>query len=175
MRWMILVTALALSACGMQKEAKSPYLSLVETEDLGPSGDAVFEKVEDHARCAGFHRASAELANGTSTKVAFYQAVAEDAETAAIQLASARISKDLAADMVDQLAKTHAARWSYLIATDFVRRCGQAPGHHLLRHGERAGGDHPRGGQGEIRLRPAPLRCRRHLRYFSGGPPPGVT
>lgn len=118
MRWMILVSALALSACGVQKEASSPYLSLVETDDLGPSSDAVFEQVEDHARCAGFHRASAELAAGTQTKVAFYQAVADDAETAAIQLASAKISKDLAADMVDQMAKTHAARWSYLIATD---------------------------------------------------------
>ncbi|MGI9419620.1 MAG: hypothetical protein ACR2RA_17470 [Geminicoccaceae bacterium] len=118
MRWTILVTALALSACGVQKEDTSPYLSLVEKDDLGPSGDAVFEKVEDHARCAGFHRASAELASGTKTKVAFYEAVANDAETAAIQLASAKISKDLAADMVDQMAKTHAARWSYLIASD---------------------------------------------------------
>lgn len=118
MRWTVLMAALALSACGVKKEETSPYLSLVETEDLGPSRDAVFEKVEDHARCAGFHRASAELATGTKTKVAFYTAVADDAETAAIQLASAKISKDLAADMVDQMSRTHAARWSYLIAAD---------------------------------------------------------
>lgn len=118
MRWTILATALALSACGVQKDDASPYLSLIETEDLGPNGDAVFDKVEDHARCAGFHRASAGLADGTRTKVAFYSAVADDAETAAIQLASSKISKDLAADMVDQMAKTHAARWSYLIAAD---------------------------------------------------------
>lgn len=118
MRLTVLVAALALSACSFQSKDDSPYLSLVETEDLGPSGDAVFDEVEEHARCAGFHRASAELAEGTKTKVAFYAAVANDAETAAIQLASARISKDLAADMVDQMAKTHAARWSYLIAAD---------------------------------------------------------
>ena len=117
MRWTILMAALALSACGVKKE-QSPYLSLVETEDHGPSGDAVFEQVENHARCAGFHRASAELADGTRTKVAFYTAVADDAQTAAVQLASAKISKDLATDMVDQMAKTHAARWSYLIAAD---------------------------------------------------------
>ena len=118
MRWTILAAALALSACGMQAQEKSPYLSLVKTEDLGPSGDAVFEKVEDHARCAGFHKASAVLAQGTATKVAFYETVAEDAKTAAVQLASAKISKDLAADMVDQMANAHAARWSYLIAAD---------------------------------------------------------
>lgn len=118
MRLTILVTALALSACSFQTKDDSPYLSLVEAENLGPSGDAVFDQVEEHARCAGFHRASAELADGTKTKVAFYSAVADDAETAAIQLASAKISKDLAADMVNQMAKTHAARWSYLIAAD---------------------------------------------------------
>lgn len=118
MRWTVLLTALALSACGLQEEDKSPYLSLVQDNDIGPSGDAVFADVEDHARCAGFHRASAELASGTETKVAFYEAVANDAETAAVQLASAKISRDLAADMVDQMAKTHAARWSYLISAD---------------------------------------------------------
>ena len=117
MRWTILATALALSACAVQEEP-SPYLSLVETDDIGPSGDVVFEKVEDHARCAGFHRASAELAAGAKTKVAFYEAVAKDAETAAIKLASAKISRDLATDMVDHMASTHAARWSYLIAAD---------------------------------------------------------
>ena len=118
MRWTVLVTALVLSACGLQKEESSPYLSLVESDDIGPNGDIVFAEVEDHARCAGFHSASAELANGSETKVAFYDAVANDAKVAAIQLASARISKDLATDMVDQMAKTHAARWSYLIAAD---------------------------------------------------------
>lgn len=118
MRWTVLLTALALSACGAQKEESSPYLSLVESNDIGPGGDAVFAEVEDHARCAGFHSASADLASGSETKVAFYDAVANDAKVAAIQLASARISKDLATDMVDQMAKTHAARWSYLIAAD---------------------------------------------------------
>jgi len=118
MRWTILVAALALSACGIQKEETSPYISLIENDDLGPGSDAVFDQVEDHARCAGFHRATAELAAGTDTKVAFYEAVADDAKIAAIQLASAKISKDLASDMVDQMAKTHAARWSYLIAAD---------------------------------------------------------
>lgn len=118
MRWTALAVTLALSACAVQKEETSPYLSLIETEDLGPSGDVVFDEVEDHARCAGFHRASAALANGAQTKVAFYEAAADDAKTAAVQLASAKISKDLATDMVDQMARTHAARWSYLIAAD---------------------------------------------------------
>ncbi|MEM8948028.1 MAG: hypothetical protein AAGA21_09710 [Pseudomonadota bacterium] len=126
MRWTVVMMALALSACGTQKEEASPYLSLIETEDLGPSYDVVFEQVEEHARCAGFHRASADLASGTKTKVAFYAAVADDAETAAIQLASAKIPKDLAADMVEQMASTHAARWSYLItanaSSDVVKR-----------------------------------------------------
>ncbi|MDH3660934.1 MAG: hypothetical protein OEU92_13075 [Alphaproteobacteria bacterium] len=118
MRWTVLVTALALSACGQQSEERSPYLSLIENADAGPSSDVVFAEVEEHARCAGFHRASAGLAFGAETKVAFYQTAADDAETVAIQLASAKISKDLAAQMVDQMAKTHAARWSYLIAAD---------------------------------------------------------
>jgi hypothetical protein len=86
--------------------------------DLGPAGDAAFAKVEDHARCAGFQLASAALAAGTPGKENFFATVAKDAETAAIQLASARIPRDLAADMVDQMAKTHAARWSYLITAD---------------------------------------------------------
>ena len=118
MRWTILVTALALSGCGLQTQSNSPYLSLAEGHDAGPSNDAVFKEVEEHARCAGFHRASAELASGTETKVAFYEAIADDAETVAVQLASAKISKDLATEMVDQLAKNHAARWSYLITAD---------------------------------------------------------
>lgn len=118
MRWTIVLTALALSACGMQKQETSPYLSLVQQDDLGPSSDAVFAEVEEHARCAGFHYASATLATGTDTKAAFYETVANDAKTAAIQLASAKISKDLATDMVDQMASTHAARWSYLIASN---------------------------------------------------------
>ena len=126
MRWTILVTALALSGCGLQTKENSPYLSLAGSQDAGPTNDAVFKEVEEHARCAGFHRASAGLASGTETKVAFYEAIADDAETVAVQLASAKISRDLATEMVDQLAKNHAARWSYLItadaASDVVKR-----------------------------------------------------
>jgi len=118
MRWTILATALTLSACSLQKEESSPYLSLVESGDVGPGGDAVFQEVENHARCAGFHRASADLADGTENKVNFYATVADDAKIAAVQLASARIPKDLAADMVNQMARTHTARWTYLIAAD---------------------------------------------------------
>ena len=117
MRWTIFPLALALSACGAQQH-ESPYMSLIQKEDIGPSSDAAFMQVENHVRCAGFHRASADLAQGASTKVDFYAAIAKDAETAAIQLASARIPKDLAADMVDQMSRTHAARWSYLISVD---------------------------------------------------------
>jgi uncharacterized lipoprotein YmbA len=118
MRWTIVLAALILSACSLQAQPTSPYISLIQTENLGPNGDAVFEQVENHARCAGFHRASASLASHAQEKANFYGAAADDAEIAAIELASGKISKDLAADMVDQMAQTHAARWSYLIVAD---------------------------------------------------------
>ena len=118
MRWMMLLALLTLSACGLQSGERSPYLSLIEADDIGPNGDAVFARVEEHARCAGFHRASAEVASGTETKVAFYRSIADDAETAAVQLASAKIARDLATQMVDEMARAQAARWSYLIAAD---------------------------------------------------------
>lgn len=118
MRWTMMVAALVLASCSLQKQPVSPYLSLIQTENLGPNSDAVFEEVENHARCAGFHLASANLATGTQKKVDFYSSAANDAEIAAIELASGKISKDLAADMVGQMSKTHAARWSYLITTD---------------------------------------------------------
>ncbi|MGI9450682.1 MAG: hypothetical protein ACR2QH_08625 [Geminicoccaceae bacterium] len=117
MRWTILLTALALSACGAQKD-QSPYLALTKSGNPSPNADAVFETVEDHARCAGFHRASAKIAAGTSSRADFYTAAAKDAEVAAVELATASISKELATDMVDQLAQTHAARWAYLIEAD---------------------------------------------------------
>ncbi|MGI9491770.1 MAG: hypothetical protein ACR2QF_05135 [Geminicoccaceae bacterium] len=117
MRWTILLTALALSACGVQKE-QSPYLALTNGNGPGPNADAVFKTVENHARCAGFHRASAKLAADTPSRADFYSAAAKDAEVAAVELATASISKELATDMVDQLAQTHAARWAYLIEAD---------------------------------------------------------
>lgn len=118
MRWMMFFALLTLSACGLPIGERSPYLSLIESDEIGPNGDAVFVRVEEHARCAGFHRASADLAAGAETKVAFYRSIADDAKTAAIQLASAKIAKDLAAQMVDEMAENQAARWSYLIAAD---------------------------------------------------------
>ena len=123
-----------------KRKRASPYLSLVARRTTSVrASDAVFEQVEDHARCAGFHRASADrLPRGAETKVAFYEAVAKDAETAAVQLASAKISKDLAVDMVDQMARGHAARWSYLIAADCIVRRGQTSGDDLLCHGWRS-------------------------------------
>ncbi|MGI9434980.1 MAG: hypothetical protein ACR2Q4_09165 [Geminicoccaceae bacterium] len=117
MRWTVLLTALALTACGMQQD-QSPYLALAKRGDPGPNADAVFKTVENHARCAGFHRASAKLAAETPSRADFYAAAAEDAEIAAVELATASISKELATDMVDQLAQTHAARWAYLIEAD---------------------------------------------------------
>jgi len=117
MRWTVLMAALALSACGVQQD-QSPYLALATSGDLGPNADAVFKTVENHARCAGFHRASAKLAADTPSRADFYDAAANDAETAAVELATASISKELATDMVDQLAQTHAARWAYLIEAD---------------------------------------------------------
>lgn len=118
MRWIILATMALLPACTLQQQPVSPYLSLIQSENLGPNSDAVFEKVEKHARCAGFHRATSNLARGSQNKEDFYAAAATDAETAAVQLASGKISRDLAVDMVDQMARTHAARWSYLITAD---------------------------------------------------------
>ncbi|MGI9450853.1 MAG: hypothetical protein ACR2QH_09515 [Geminicoccaceae bacterium] len=49
------------------------------------------------------------------SKADFYAAAANNAEIAATEIATSRISKDLAVDMVDQLAQTHAARWAYAI------------------------------------------------------------
>ena len=117
MRWTILLTALALAACGVQKD-QAPYLTLAKSGDPAPNADAVFKTVENHARCAGFHRASAKLAAETPSRADFYAAAAKDAEVAAVELATASISKELATDMVDQLAQTHAARWAYLIEAD---------------------------------------------------------
>ncbi len=117
MRWIVLMAALALSACGVQK-GQSPFLTMASGPGPGPNADAVFKNVEDHARCAGFHRASAKLAADTPSRADFYDAAAKDAETAAVELATASISKELATDMVDQLAQTHAARWAYLIEAD---------------------------------------------------------
>ncbi len=118
MRWTIVAASLALSACTLPKSASSPYPSPFGQEDTGPNAETVFASVEEHAKCAGFHRAFARLASGTQSKAEFYTAAAKDAATAAAEIATAKISRELAVDMVDQLARTHAARWAYAIEVD---------------------------------------------------------
>lgn len=121
MRWIGVVGALALSACNvpadkmLPSESMSPYESMIDQGDVDPDADAVFASVEEHAKCAGFYRAFAKLASGTNSKAEFYATAAKDAEIAATEIAGSKISKELAVDMVDQLAHTHAARWAYAI------------------------------------------------------------
>lgn len=118
MRWIIVSIVFILSACNSSFDRSSPYPKLIRDLDVGPDADAVFVSVEDHARCAGFHRAFAQSASGIQNKAEFYDAAAADSEVAAVEIATSKISKELAADMVQQLAKTHAARWAYVIEID---------------------------------------------------------
>lgn len=118
MRWFIVALTLALSACQMPSSDISSYPRSALETDIGPDADAAFISAENHARCAGFHHAFAQLTAGTASRAEFYKVAATDAETAAVEIASSTISKELAEDMVQQLAKTHAAKWAYAIEVD---------------------------------------------------------
>ena len=91
MRWFIVSIAFILSACSGPVDLASPYPKLIRNLDVGPDADAVFVSAEDHAKCAGFHRAFAQLATGTQNKAEFYNAAAADAEVAAVEIAKSKI------------------------------------------------------------------------------------
>ena len=88
---------------------------MLEKQRRSAQKAAVFASVEEHAGCAGFHRAHAELESEQKTKIAFYTTAARNAEVAATEIAAAEVQKDLAAEMVDELTKTHAAEWAFTI------------------------------------------------------------
>jgi hypothetical protein len=113
MRWLIFaVAASALSACTHQN---APDEALLEKQRLEAQSNAVFASVEEHAGCAGFHHAYAELESEEKSRVAFYKTSARNAEIAATEIAASQVPKDLAVEMVNQLAETHAAEWAYVI------------------------------------------------------------
>ena len=77
--------------------------------------NAMFESAEEHAGCAGFHRAHAELESERKSRTTFYTTSARNAEIAATEIAASEVSKELAVEMVNQLAETHAAEWAFAI------------------------------------------------------------
>jgi hypothetical protein len=118
MKRALLLTTLLLSACASSDREALTYASAVGKATKSVNGDAVFASAEGHAKCAGFHRAFAKVSSGSASKVEFFHAAAKHARMAATEIASASISKELAANMIDELAETHAARWAYLIEAD---------------------------------------------------------
>lgn len=114
MRWFCFATATVLTACTHQN---APDQAMLEEERLKAQSNAVFETVEEHAQCAGFHRAHARLASDDKSKADFYANAANNAETAATEIATTEVQKDLAVEMVDQLAETHAAEWAFVIGS----------------------------------------------------------
>ncbi len=115
MRWLIFaVAASTLAACAHQNPQDE---AMLEKQREEARYNAVFASVEKHAGCAGFHRAHAELASEKQSSAAFYNTAAENAAIAATEIAAKEVSKDLAVEMVDQLAATHAAEWVFAIET----------------------------------------------------------
>jgi len=112
MRTFTFAIAITLTACSHQNADDQARL---EQERLAAQSGAVFESVEEHAQCAGFHRAHAELASNDKSKVAFYNNAATNAEIAAKEIAASELQIDLATEMVNELAEAHAAEWAYTI------------------------------------------------------------
>lgn len=112
MRTFTFLAAMALTACTHQNADDQARL---EQERLAAQSGAVFESVEEHAQCAGFHRAHAELASNDTSKAAFYTNAATNAEIAAKEIAASELQVDLATEMVNELAEAHAAEWAYMI------------------------------------------------------------
>jgi len=123
MRWLIVATASALSACTHQS---GPDQALLEQQRLEAQSSAVFAAVEEHAGCAGFHRAHAEVDSDQKNKAAFYTTAAKNAEIAATEIATAEVQEDLAVEMVNELTETHAAEWAYAIESDTRQEIVQA-------------------------------------------------
>lgn len=132
MKRSVLVLALLLAACSSPKKEPSPYASLIGQATGSVNADEVFQVVENHAKCAGFHRAFANLASASANKAQFFDAAADDAKLAATELATATISKELAINMVNELARTHAARWAYLIEANAQSEIVQKQANHCF-------------------------------------------
>jgi len=118
MKRTLLLTTLLLAACTPSDKKPLSYTTAVGEATRTVNGDAVFASAEGHAKCAGFHRAFAKVSSGGSSKAEFFHSAAKHAKLAATEIASASISKELAANLVDELAETHATRWAYLIEAD---------------------------------------------------------
>ncbi len=112
MRWLSLATAALLTACTHQNAHDE---TLLEQQRAEAWSDTLFASVEEHAACAGFHRANAELSSEKKSTATFYATAASNAEIAAIEIAASELPKDLAVEMVNQLTETHAAEWAYAI------------------------------------------------------------
>jgi len=112
MRWLIFAAASALSACANHNAQDQ---AMLEKQRLEAQSAAVFASVEEHAGCAGFHRAHAELASEKKNQAAFYTTAARNAEIAATEIATTEVQEYLAVEMVNELTETHAAEWAYAI------------------------------------------------------------
>ena len=90
MRWLVLAPALVMSACAHQNAADE---AMLEKQRLQAQSDAVFANVEEHAACAGFHRAHAELDPDRKSKAAFHTTAARNAEITAPKSLGLRYQK----------------------------------------------------------------------------------
>ena len=112
MKWLTLAAIATLAACSHQNQSDQAKL---EQERLKAEADALFNTVEEHAGCAGFHRAHAKSRSTSKSKADFHTNAASNAETAATEIASTKMQKDLAVEMVSNISETHAAEWGYAI------------------------------------------------------------
>lgn len=112
MRWLTFVALSALTACSYPNATDEAFF---EQQHAAAWSDALFASVDEHAGCAGFHRANAELASGTKSRTTFYVTAAQNAEITATEIAASELPEDLAVDMVNQLTEIYAAEWIYAI------------------------------------------------------------
>ncbi len=112
MRWLIVTAASALAACSINTADDQ---ALLEQQRQEAKTDAVFASVEQHAACAGFHRAHVTQATSSESEVAYHKTAATNAAITAREIAGAEVSKDLASEMVDQLAEAQESEWAYAL------------------------------------------------------------
>jgi hypothetical protein len=112
MKWLAVAATSTLVACSA---ANAPDEATLEQQHAAVWSDALFASVEEHAGCAGFHRANAHLASDVKSKSAYSASAAGNAETAAIEIAASELSEELAVQMVNDLAETATAEWAYAI------------------------------------------------------------